>query len=230
MGTTLGAGIYILLGEVAGEAGALAPASFLLGCRAWPWLPSEVREPQRTLPRAVLMSLAILTVLYVLAAPIATLALDAGRLGASDAPLATVLEAEGDGYPRIISLVSLVAIVNGVLVQLVVVARGLYGMADKGRAPGRFGRVHPTTRAPLLASGVVLALALSFELEALAKTTSFILLAVFVLEDLPLVVLKRCDPHPEGVRSRPTGVPAAGAILSLVLLVFQALHSAGVLA
>jgi len=191
----------------------------------------EARDPGRDLPVAIIVSLGVLTVLYVVVAAIGDLALPRDELAGSEAPLATILRQEGEQYPHIISAISLVAIVNGVLVQIVMSARVLYGMARKGMAPALLARVNPTTRTPLwstaMTGGVVLLLALAFELGALAKATNFILLVVFVLVNLSLWVIKRREAPPEGVRPVPLAVPVLGVVLSLGVLLFQAAASLG---
>lgn len=189
----------------------------------------EARDPERDMPRAIALSMAVLTVLYLVVATVAVLGLSPAELGRSDAPLADVLARHGERYPEIISGIGLVAIVNGVLVQIVMMARVLYGMARQSLAPAVFGRVNPRTRTPLWSTGLstvlVLALALSFELGQLATATNVILLSVFVAVNAALFALKRADPRPSGVRTVPLAVPVLGAVLSAAVLVGKAASS-----
>lgn len=189
----------------------------------------EATDPRRDMPRAILVSLAILTVLYLVVSLIGALGLTPAELDASDAPLADILAKEGEHYPKIISAIGLVAIVNGVLVQIVMIARVLYGMAELEMAPRLFGRVNPVTRTPIwstvLAVVVILVLALLFDLESLAKATNYILITVFVMINLALWVIKRRDGDPEDMTTWPLAVPAAGAVFSVAVLVFQVVTS-----
>ena len=191
----------------------------------------EAKNPRRDMPVAIMVALVVMTVLYVIVAVVAGLALTPSELAASDAPLADVLAREGRHYPKIISVIGLVAVVNGVLVQIIMSARVLYGMAEKSMAPALFGRVHPVTRTPLwstlISGGLVLVLALLFELRALAQATNYILISVFVLVNLSLWAIKRRDPSPEGVRTWPLAVPVAGFLLSVGILAFQVWASLG---
>ncbi|MDX1628910.1 MAG: amino acid permease [Fulvivirga sp.] len=185
----------------------------------------EAKNPKKDMPRAIVISLAILTFLYLLVALIAGLGLSPEQLDQSDAPLADVLAKEGDWYPKIISGISLIAIINGVLVQIVMIARVLYGMAEKDMAPPLFGKINAKTRTPIwstiLSAGVILVLALLFNLEALAKATNYILIVVFIMINLSLWALKRRNKKPEGVRTYPIAVPAIGFVLNLGILIFQ---------
>lgn len=189
----------------------------------------EAKNPKKDMPIAIMISLAILTVLYIIVAVIAGLGLTPQELDQSDAPLADILAKEGEGYPKIISAIGLIAIVNGVLVQIVMSARVLYGMAEKKMAPKIFGKVSSKTRTPIwshiFATVFILILALSFNLENLAKATNYILIFVFVLINLALVAIKRKNPNPEGIRTYPMLIPVLGAIFSLAILVFQAWSS-----
>lgn len=95
----------------------------------------EAKNPKKDMPIAIMVSLIILTVLYIVVAVIAGLGLTPEELNQSEAPLADILAKEGENYPKIISAIGLIAIVNGVLVQIVMSARVLYGMAEKKWLP-----------------------------------------------------------------------------------------------
>lgn len=185
----------------------------------------EVKEPARNLPRAILLSIAISTVLYLLVALVAVLSLDLSELSGSRAPLALVYERTTGQAPVIISLISLFAVVNGALIQIIMSARMLYGMSREGWHHAAFGEVHPVTHTPLLATavatGMVLVLALWLPLVTLAKATSFIILIVFALVNLALVLVKRRVPKPAGVRIFPLWVPAAGFLTCTGFVLFQ---------
>jgi APA family basic amino acid/polyamine antiporter len=187
----------------------------------------EVRDPARNMPRAILIAAAVATVLYVLVATAAVLTQPPERLALSEAPLASIyVEATGRS-PWVISVVGLFAVVNGALIQIIMGARILYGMAREGWLPRALADVHPRTRTPLattaLMTAAVLVLALWFPLVTLAKATSFILLSVFALVNLALVRIKLRGPAPAGVRTFPLWVPVAGLVLCLAILAFQTL-------
>ena len=189
----------------------------------------EAKNPKKDMPKAIVISLLILTILYLLVSIVAGLGLTPEQLNKSEAPLADILAQEGKGYPKIISGISLVAIVNGVLVQIVMIARVLYGMAEKNMAPKLFGKVNSKTRTPIwstiLSSIVILILALLFKLESLAKATNYILIFVFMLINLALWRIKLKEPKPDGIKTYPVAIPIIGFLLSLGVLVFQILNA-----
>jgi amino acid transporter len=185
----------------------------------------ETKNPQKNMPRAILGSLIILTILYVIVSTIAVLGLSVQELKTSDAPLADILAQKGPAYPLIISIIGLVAIINGVMVQIIMNARVLYGMAQRKLAPQIFGKLNRKTRTPIWAtifsSGIILVLALLFDLESLASATNYILLVVFIFVNLSLIVLKKRNPKPKGVRSYHLIVPMLGLFFTIAILFFQ---------
>ena len=187
----------------------------------------EVRRPRRTLPLALVLALVLTTALYMLVSVAAALSVEPGELAASDTPLATVARRVGLGGAGVITVVSMLAGVNGALVQIVMSSRVLYGMARQGDAPAPLARVHPRSRTPLTATlivgGVVLALSLVLGLVALAKITSAIILVVFILVNVSLVALKcRASAGDEPPAFRvPVAVPLLGGAVCAVMLALE---------
>jgi APA family basic amino acid/polyamine antiporter len=125
-----------------------------------------------------------------------------------------------------ISLIGLVAVINGALIQIIKAARVFYGMSRNGWLPAFFGTVNPRTRTPiratLVAGSLVLVLTLLLPLLSLAKLTSAMVLIVFTLVNLALIRIKRLGPSPEGVRAMPLWVPVLGGLASVGILLAQA--------
>jgi amino acid transporter len=145
-----------------------------------------------------------------------------GELGEAKAPLALVFERLTGASQRTMSLIAIVATLNGIIVQLILAARVVYGLARQGSLPAQLGRVNPLTRTPLvataLATALVLALALLLPLEQLADMTSRFTLILFALVNLALIRIKARSGAPlrEGYAA-PGWVPWA-AFVSCVLL------------
>lgn len=186
----------------------------------------EVKQPARNLPLAILIAVGVSTVLYLLVALVAVLALPPHELSQSRAPLAVIYERSTGSAPTLISLISLLAVVNGALVQIIMGSRVFYGMSREGWLHRALGSVNLRTRTPLLATALVtvlvLVLALWLPLVTLAKVTSFIVLIVFAIINLALTRIKLRAPSPKGVRTYPLWVPAAGFLTTTALLLFQA--------
>lgn len=187
----------------------------------------EVKDPKRTLPAAILLALFFSTLLYTLVSVIAVLALDSTALSESKAPLADVLSATSEIDSRIISSISMLAIVNGALIQMIMASRIFYGMAKKGWIWSGLAKVSKRTRTPVVATWlvivIILNLALWFPLEALAKGTSYLILIVFTLVNASLISIKRGQPPVAGILNVPMWVPLAGLISSISLVLFQIL-------
>ena len=185
----------------------------------------EVREPRRNLPRALLLSLAIASVLYFLVALAAVSSAPESLLAASDAPLADLYQYSTGREPVLITLIGMFAVINGALIQIIMASRVCYGMSRQHWLPPMFGRVNGLTRTPLLATAVVslvvLGLALWFPIETLAKATSYFLLLVFSLVNLSLWRLKRSGDHPADILRVPVWVPAAGFLASFLFVFMQ---------
>lgn len=184
----------------------------------------EVHEPERLLPRAIFLTLLISTLLYVAVAWVSLVAVPASELAASKAPLALVFQKQTGFSPALISLIAIVATLNGVIVQHIMASRVLYGLAGQGSAPAVFHRVNRFTRTPVIATVVVVAissvLAISLGLERLADLTSRITLVTFALVNLALVLVKwrETSPPPKGVFVVPIWVPAFGFVMTLMFL------------
>lgn len=185
----------------------------------------EVREPTRTLPLGIFLALGTATALYLLVALVAVLTVPPDALGQSAAPLALVYQEATGTYPVWISLISLFAVVNGALIQIIMASRIAYGMSRQGWLPRRWGRIHPHTRTPMQSTAAVttavLILAIWLPLVGLAQATSFLLLIVFCFVHLSLWRIKRSEPGPPGVRTYPIWVPVLGFAATGIFVLFQ---------
>jgi amino acid transporter len=89
----------------------------------------EMKNPSRTLPRAMFINLALTTVIYALIVWIALVAVPPEELSRSTAPLALVFE-RLTGMPLVtMSMIAVVARLNGIIVYMIMIARVLYGLA-----------------------------------------------------------------------------------------------------
>jgi amino acid transporter len=161
----------------------------------------EVIQVRKTLPYAILTTLLITTLLYLLVMLVSVFAMPPDQLAKSKAPLATVFTQYTGKNAYVISIIGLFAIINGALIQIIMASRVLYGLGSRGHLPVIFSKVNSKTRTPLIATflvtTLVLTLAMLGKLAGLAKTTSIIMLTVFAIVNLALWILK--------LRERKTG-------------------------
>lgn len=184
----------------------------------------EVKNPERTLPNAILITLVISTVLYVLVALAITLSVPIDVLAKSKAPLADFIEMKGYS-PKVISFISLISIINGALVQVIMGSRVIYGMSAHGSAPKVFQKVNPITRTPVAATlfvmFIIMILALWFDVVFLASVTSTVIICVFIMIHLSLIRIKYKEMHNKDLISFSIIFPILGVILSVIFLILQ---------
>lgn len=185
----------------------------------------EVKNVRRNLPLAILLTLGITTLLYIAIAIVAVVALPPSELAASNAPLSRLFELTTGLPSGAISLIAVLAVLNGALIQIVMAARVLYGLAAQGWIPRTLSRVHPLTRTPLLATGLITALLMGLTLwlplTTLAETTSVVTLGVFALVNFSLFRIKRTTPAPVGIWTVWPWVPPLGCVASLGFVLFH---------
>lgn len=188
-------------------------------------LAEEVKEPRRTLPIAILLALFIASAIYVLLALNSMLVLTPTELGESSAPLADIYRTVTGGNPWFISIVSLFAVVNGALIQIIMGSRVGYGLAKQGLIPAVFSQVNSKTQTPVLSTLVVTSLivvaGLWLPIETLAKTTTYLLLVLFCIVNLALIRIKRRQDTPPEVFSVSMLVPIAGFSSCFLFLSIQ---------
>ncbi len=182
----------------------------------------ETRRPELTMPRAIFITLIVSVVLYVLVASVAVLLVPIDDLASAKAPLGLVFERVTGLSPLTISAIAVIATLNGVIVQIIMASRVVYGLARQGSLPAILGSVSPITRSPLIATGLiaglVFLLAALFPLQDLAETTSRITLTVFALVNLSLLAIKcRHEPPPPKTFVVPIWVPVLGFVCCVLL-------------
>ncbi|MFA5901405.1 MAG: amino acid permease [Hyphomicrobium sp.] len=186
----------------------------------------EVKQPSRTLPIAIFLTLALVTLLYVLVVWVSLVAVPREELARTAAPLSLVYERVTGASPAVITSIAIAATVNGIVVFMIMGSRVIYGMAAQGLLPARLARVNARTRTPLAATGIVVAavlvLALAFPIEGLAEASSRITLIVFAFVNAALLKLKIDGlAAPDDAFAAPAWVPALGLATSLALLVSE---------
>ncbi len=191
----------------------------------------ETKDATRTVPRAILLTLAVTAVAYILISVVAVLAVPLAELSGHGAPLKLIFAQATGGSGALIGIIGILAMVNGALIQLIKSARVLYGLARQGVLPAWLGSVNAVTRTPLKATALVasciLVLALWFRLAGLAEATSVITLVIFSLVNLALLRIKRRDPAPDGIPIMPKWIPVAGFVVSFGFLIGEIRHLIG---
>ncbi|HEY1171826.1 MAG TPA: amino acid permease [Verrucomicrobiae bacterium] len=193
----------------------------------------EVKDPQKTLPKGIIIAVLVATVVYMLVSITAVSVVEAKNLGDSKlgAPLAQIVEKAAPWMPKeVYTFITLFAVANTALLNCVMGSRLLYGMARQGLLPERLGAVHPRFRTPHIATlaltVIVVVLALSANISQLASATSLLLLTCFCLVNGALFILQSRPDEPKGSMEIPRIVPVLGVIVCLCLI-FARLTAAG---
>jgi basic amino acid/polyamine antiporter, APA family len=195
----------------------------------------EARNPQRDMPRGILGSLAICTVLYVLAsgvmvglvpyrelsgpAPMAV-AVDAARTAAEGTAWASLMRA----MATLVKIGIIAGLTSTMVVQMLAQPRIFMAMAQDGLLPAWAGRIHPRFRTPhltTLVTGAIVAVAAGFTpISVLGNLVSIGTLFAFVIVSLGILVLRRTQPDlPRPFRTPWVPfVPIASAVVSLGLM------------
>lgn len=193
-------------------------------------LAEETRDSHKTVPRALLLSLAISTVLYVSVAIVATSVLGVEALSNSTKPLADlILITNGRAAATAMALVALISTASTVLLALTSASRMLYGTARAGDLPSRFSVVYKR-RVPLFSLVVsavaAMLLVLLGDISLLASATDVIIYAMFIVVNLVVLILRQTKPElhrPFAVKGHVRGVPVL-PILGLVATLSMAIH------
>ncbi|MFV0130898.1 amino acid permease [Streptomyces sp. HMX112] len=160
----------------------------------------EAKNPQRDLPRAIMLSLIIVTALYVLVAAVAVGAWDWKQFEGSSAPLAAIMnDVSGQTFwGTLLAAGAVISIASVVLTVLYGQTRVLFAMSRDGLVPKVFGRIHQKSGAPRINTIIVSlfcgVLAAAVPLSELVDATSIGTLFAFGLVNIAVVVLRRTRP------------------------------------
>ena len=191
----------------------------------------ETKDPSRVFPKVMLTGLGVTGLIYVLVSIAAVAIVPVGELADSSVPpLLRVVEAGAPGLPvgDIYPFITMVAVANSALINMLMASRLLYGMANEDVLPRVLGRVHPDRRTPwvsivfttLIAFGLIIVVS-SFmgeeTVSTLGGTTALLLLGVFTIVNIAVLVLRRRPVDHHSFRA-PTIIPVLGAVTCAFLV------------
>jgi len=192
----------------------------------------ETKKPETTVPKALILALAISVILYVLVALSVVSVLGWQQLAVSNAPFADVVSSTlGPDAAVIIAIIALFATANTALMSMYASSRILYGMAGSSSLTTGLAWVHPSRRTPWIAIIIcgVLSGMLIFagDIAFIANVTNFTLFITFIVINAAVIVLRYHSPHtPRPFRipcsiGRLPLVPVAGIVFCIFLLAVQ---------
>ena len=193
----------------------------------------ETREPEKIFPKVMFTGLGIAVVIYMLVAVSVVMVLPLGDIQDFDAETGILLEVVKVGAPGfpvdvVFPFLTVFAVANTALINMLMASRLVYGMAKQDVLPRSLAKVLPGRRTPwsgivfttLLALGLIAVVTYQSDssiVGALAGTTGLLLLIVFSIVNIACLVLRK-DRKTTPRFKAPTWVPWAGAITSALLV------------
>ncbi len=186
----------------------------------------EVKKPEKNLPKAIIYSLIITTILYLLTAIAVVSILPYSEIAASPDPLSAVTTAAlGPVGGLIMSLIALFATANTVLIMLIVTSRMMYGMARDKALPKSLCKVSEKHRTPIISVFLTMILTMVFtlftDISIVANATVFGVLINFLIVNICVIVLRKKNPddkRPFKLRPNIGWVPVVALIGAIVCI------------
>ena len=181
-------------------------------------LGEEVRDPERTIPKAIPIALGITVALYAAVALAALLAAGPDALAASTAPVATAAKLAGAAWAvPIVRVGAAVASLGALLALIAGIGRTSMAMARNGDLPGWLAAVHPRYRVPghaeLAVAAVVSVLVLTTDLRGAIGFSSFGVLTYYAIANVAAYT------QPEERRRWPRALNVIGLVACAALVV-----------
>ena len=174
-------------------------------------LGEEVRDPARTIPRAVVVAISVVIVVYAVVLATAVHVLGVGGVAAGPAPVLDAAERIGGGQlVPIVRAAAGVAALGALLAGVLGVSRTAMAMARDRHLPSALAAVHPATRTPYVAEicvGVLVAgIVLVADVREAIGFSSFAVLFYYLVANTAALRLDRAE------RRLPVWVPVLGAV------------------
>ena len=179
-------------------------------------LGEEVRDPRKTIPRAILLALGIAAILYSAVAAIAVGNIGAEGMAASSSPIesaANVFRWSQAG--QVVALGATTAMLGVLLSQILGISRMIFAMARRRDLPISLSHVHPLHAIPdygiFITAAVMLVVVLFGTLELIVASASFTILLYYSITNLAAIRMRKED------KLYPTWVSVLGLISCLIL-------------
>ena len=179
-------------------------------------LGEEVRNPSRTIPLAIVVTVVLTLLLYLAVAFVSLGVVGADGLAATAAPLERVArEAGGSALAVTVAIGGVVAMLGVVLSQLLGLSRMVLAMARRGDLPPVLGAIHERYHVPhqavVLMGAVGTLVAVTGTLRGVAEAASFTILVYYGIANLAALRM------PRGAKLVPDAVPLVGLLACVTL-------------
>jgi APA family basic amino acid/polyamine antiporter len=209
------------------EAGVLIFFSYL-GFEGITRLAEETKDPEKNIPKAIMYSIVITTIIYLLVGIAAVSVVPWQELAAAKAPLALVAERVfGSQSFLILSIIALFSTFNTVLVMLLSGSRLLFGIAERKAIPAVFMSVLRRFKTPWISIIAIVIASMVFllleDLKTIANLTNFTIFAVFIAINASVIYFRYKKPIKGGFKvplsiGRFPIIPFIGIITSIFMI------------
>jgi APA family basic amino acid/polyamine antiporter len=183
----------------------------------------EVKDPSRTIPRAIILAIIVSTVLYVLIGVISVGLVGSQRLGGASSPLADAVSVTGNsGAVFLVSLGAMIATASVLLMTILGMSRMTFAMARNGQFPAFLRQINQRFQTPhyaILITGILSSILVFTDFSRLVAVGTFSLLFHHALVNLSAIRLQPRN------RRYPVFVPIMGFLLCITMLVFLSLEA-----
>ena len=180
----------------------------------------EVKEPEKTVPRTILAAVAMSLVIYFAVSLSVVLG---GATGEN--PLSSLFEGH---WALTFSILVFFTIANGTLVQINMLSRLFYGMANLGELPKALARVNRKTGTPIhatvLTTAIILVASVFLDFKTLLTIVNYLTLGIFIMVDLALMQLQR-KPEQKNLFRVPRWIPPLAVILSATMILAEIIEN-----
>lgn len=191
-------------------------------------LSEETKEPTRNVPRALLISVIITSILYILVALSVTAISTPDALSGSDSPLADAAGSVAPWRGQALGIAALFATASTALISLISISRMLFAMARDGDMPKPLARTWTGKKTPWIAAlalfGAACLLLPLGEVKTIASVSSFGVLLVFTAVQTAMIALRFRKPDAKRPFRVPMSIgkfpvlPAIGIAITLALI------------
>ena len=159
-------------------------------------LGEETKDPQKTIPRAIVLSVIITSIVYVLVAIAAVNMLPVEALASSESPLADAAAQSFGGSTAffVLAFIALFSTANTVLMTMVMTSRMVYGLSNEKQFPSFLAEIHPKRKTPHIAVLFIGFFTIIFatigSIDFVASITTLLLFATFGFVNLAVIILR----------------------------------------
>jgi APA family basic amino acid/polyamine antiporter len=160
----------------------------------------EVKDPEKNLPRGILLSLLIVTILYCAVSFILAGVFPTGVIAGDIKPIFTLAKSvAGSWVGNFIALVAVLTMVNTSNAGILAGSRFPFAMSRDRLLPEQLGKLHPrflTPLASIILSGIIVAtVLLTMDVAKIAKLASAFMIMIYMVENLAVIVLREKRPQ-----------------------------------